>query len=244
MSDYQTMKEHLLRDIHIDTAPSGSEGGDDVTKAIIESIKYNRRYKFGFNTAKHKFYTDANVRGYKLPLDFMSLVSDPYIQSAEDSYNKRRLVYRPMDWVEENEHRGTEFETSINSGTPIAFSIDTSVKQMELIPIPSSSGDVVTFTYHLDPGTPVAKYTGSAWVYYAPNTQDTLAATYTNAWFVEGYELIYNRAAYILWSRVMGGTEEAGMRGAEHIKQWAEELNRLRAEDNKYQSVSELRRWI
>jgi len=245
MSDRQTMKEHLLRDLHIDTLPSGSEAGDDVDKAIIESIRYNRKFLFTFNQAKAKLRTVANSRTLSLPVDFLGLITEPYIQTSEDAYNKRKLVSRTLDWIEENEWRGTEWETAITTGEPRFYAMDPSNKTINLVPIPQDDGELITFTYHKDPGTPTYKYTGSAWAFYTPFTDsETLAATYTNEWFKEGYHLVYNRAAYLLWTRVFGGTEEASIRAAEHLKQWAEEVNSLRAEGAVFQAPTEIRRWI
>lgn len=245
MADLATMREHLLRDLHIDTEPSGSEGTDDVTKAIIESIAYNRRFHLKFTEKKTTIVTEGGKRDYTLPADFISLVSEPYIQTSTESYNKVLLHYRPMDWIEENEMRGTEWETAITTGEPRFYGIDKSTKKLCLVPIPDSSGHIVRFTYQFDPGTPHFKYTSNAWTYYEPGTlEKTIAATYTNLWFTEGYWLIYNRAAYLLWTRTYGGTEEATMRSQLHLQQWAEELARLRTESAKYDSPSEVRRWI
>lgn len=230
--DLQTMKKQLLREIHIDTTTSGSVADTDVTLAIIESINYNRRYHLGWNEGQCVITTDASVKHYTLPSDFLGLAGEVLYSSStsDSSTGKRRLASRPLSWVEANMNVTVDGADYINEGLPWAYAIDPKDKRIVLSPTPSSAGETLEFPYIKDCGTPEFKYTGSAWAFYKPGTIDTLTATYTNEYFSQGYWLIFNRASYILHTGVNGGTEEATVRAQSAIQRWAEELNRLRGE--------------
>lgn len=242
MSDLATMKQQLLRDIHIDSTTSGSVADSDVSLAIIESIKYNRRYNLGFNQTTGVLLTEANVQKYQLPADYLGMSGEVlYSTSSTGTDGKKALVNRPLDFVEVNRYLDEEVSSSLEIGTPWCYGIDPKDKRIAFSPIPSSTGERIEFTYVRDCGTPEFKYTGSAWAFYKPNTLDAITGTFTNEYFTDAYYLVYNRAAFILWSRPRGGTEEATIRAQASLQMWAEELSRMRAEANKIVSGAAVR---
>lgn len=249
MSTWATMKHHLFRDLHIDTTTSGSLADTDVGRAIVESILFNRNHNLGWNQGLHVFHTNANQFEYPLPSDYLALSGDVYYSTIPDSevtvYGKRPLKSVPMGWIRENRYRTNESGQYVNVGVPGYFGIDPSTRLMHLSPAPSDEVQI-EYVYLRDPGTPTFKSDGTTWTFYTPNTDDTLSATYTNEWFdvSKGYHLILNRAMYLLCVRGYGGTEEMDAKGANALRLWAEEMNRLRAEANNIVSVGNVRRHI
>lgn len=240
------MRQMLYRVCHSDTTTSGSEAESDVTRAIIESIGYNRRYNFGWNEAVYQFYTEQDMARYDLPRDFVTMAGEVFYSSTSDGsvLSKRPMKWRSLEWVESNKFVITDGNEYLDSGVPYFYAIDPKGKRLVLSPTPSTTNDLIEFSYIRDPGTPRFKYTGSAWAFYLPDSDDAISATFTNEWFNEGFYLIFNRAAFILWSREMGGTEEATIRAQEHLKLWADELARLRAETARLVSGKEIVRHI
>lgn len=251
MSDRATMKHQILRDTHIDSTTSGSAADTDVDRAIIESIMFNRGYNLGWNNAEHSFTTDDNQQSYPLPADYLRLTSDVFFSSINDNdipYGKRPLRSRPMSWIKESVTNAVSDSTSIHYdvGTTTCYGIDPASRKMFLSPVPTGGPWLIEYSYLKDPGTPWFKSNGTTWTFYTPNTDDTLASTYTNEWFdvSKGYHLILNRAVYIISNRGYGGTEEMAAIGANALRMWAEELNRLRGEAARVVSVSEMRKHI
>lgn len=229
-----TMKQQLLRDLHIDSTTSGSVADSDVSLAIIESIRYNRRFNLGFNRTQCSLITEVNINKYDMPADYLGLCSEVVYRTLNDGTSSGRVLkFRPLDWVEVNRYDDVEGVSPIDLGYPWTYSIDPKGKRLVLSPVPSITGERIEFDYVRDCGTPEFKYTGSAWAFYNPGTTDAIASTFSNEYFTEAYHLIYNRAAFILWSRPYGGTEEAAMRGQTSLQMWAEELSRMRAEANR-----------
>lgn len=251
MSNWATMKHQIFRDTHIDTTSTGTLADTDVGRAIIESIMFNRGHNLGWNVAHHMFYTDDNVQSYVLPQDYKSLSGDVFYSSVNDSsipYGKRVLRNRPLDWVNESVTNAVSDSTTLHYdvGTTTCFAINPSDRKMYLSPIPTGGPWVVDFDYLRDPGTPWFKSDGTTWTFYNPNSEDTLASTFTNDWFDvdKGYHLVLNRAIYIVCNRGYGGTEEMAAIGANALRMWAEELVRLRAEANRIVSVDSVRKRI
>ena len=251
MSNWATMKHQLLRDSHIDSTSSGSLVDTDISRAIIESILFNRGYNLGWNNAEYEFDTVDNQQSYELPIDYLRLTSDVFFSSINDSdipYGKRPLRNRPMSWIRESVTNAVSDSTSIHydTGTTTCYGIDPGQRKMFLSPVPTGGPWRIDYSYMKDPGTPTFKSDGTTWTIYSPNTEDAIATTYTNEWFDvnKGYHLILNRAMFIISNRGYGSIEEMATIGANALRMWAEELNRLRAEANRVVSISEVRKYI
>ncbi len=252
MSNWLTMQKELLRCIKVDTA--GNEIAADVKRAIVESIKFNRRNTFGFNQATAQLATENGVQRYALPVDFMGLMSPVWWSQSittEDSETptfsgRRELVWRPMPWIEANLYRVPGTSEYLNLGDSRAYSIDQRDHTLILSPVPGSSDCRLDFVYHKDPGTPGYYWntavSPAAWAFTAPHLEDAIADTFTNEWFNEGYDLVLNRAAFILWSKVYGGSDESATMQENFLRLWGEEMARLRGETARYASGTEVRR--
>lgn len=245
MSDLQTMVKQLLREVHIDTTASGSQAETDAKISIIESIRYNRRFHFWFTEKEGTILTEANQWQYPVPLDLLQMLSDPfYIDGTASSDFRNQLRQETWEWMNEHYNRVAEWQSTVNTGSPRRYHMDLVSRKIWLLPIPNETGNSVIFRYHKDCGTPSYKYTGSAWAFYKPNSEDALPDAFSNEWFTEGYHLIYARASYLMWSRPYGGTQEATIMSQQSLQQWAEELNRLRGETTGRSAQPAIRRHI
>lgn len=254
MADLQTMRQELLGELHIDpdTSDTDSQVTNDVTRAIIESIRYNRRHRFGFNERWGVIVLTASVDTYDLPGDFIGLVPDMVFSVPNDGYlERRKMKSLPLQHAHQLGQSVIAEPSFREIGTPFAYAIDAGSRQMIVYPKPLTSSDTIEYMYVADVGTPVAKYTGSAWAFYVPpedgniaNASTTLPATHTSPWFQEAYGLVFCRAAYILLTRKYGGIQGSEAKAAQYISQWAENLNLLRAETRMMRSVTEVRKHL
>lgn len=247
MSNWLTMQKELYRCIKIDTA--GDTIAADVKRAIVESIRFNRRNVFGFNQSTHQISTENGQQRYSLPRDFLGLLGPVWwSQNTDDGQfsGRRELVWRPIQWIEANLYRVPGTSEYLNLGDSRAYSIDQRDHTIALSPVPGTSDCRLDFMYHKDPGTPGYYWNTSvspaAWKFTAPFTEDAISDTYTNEWFDEAYHLVLNRAAVILWSRIYGATDEAMAQQENFLRLWGEELARLRGETARYASGTEIRR--
>jgi len=239
------MVKQLMTELHFDNNTTGTQAETDAKVAIIDSINFTKRQKAWFNERRHTIYSSDGVFGYPLPNDFMGLVGNVYYTASDnDPLTRVVLRYRSPEWCEEHKSRGEEWDTSVNSGNPDFYSIDAGANEMLLVPIPYQDGDKIEFKYVVDDGVPTYKVVSTTWTFYLPNSSETLPATFTNVWFTSAYRMIFARAAYYLLTGAYGGTEAAMVKGTEYIKQWAEELNKLRAETKSKASPRGVRRHI
>lgn len=254
MADIQTMTQHLLREVHIDpdTTDANSQVTNDVKIAIIEAIRFNRKYRLGFNDAWYTFTSEVDVDRYPLPVDYLGLVQDSvYTVPSYDYMSKTKLKSIPLQQANQVRQSSVASIAYRESGPPYAFAIDTSERELVLLPIPSQSGDIIEFQYIADIGTPVFKYSGSAWVFYEPqelgsmdNVVTTLSSTFTNAWFQEAYWLTFYRAAQMLLLGPYGGSPGAEQKAQSYAALWQEQLNALRSEVRMMRSATEIRAYI
>lgn len=244
MADLGTMKQDLYRLLRMDSNIAGTSVVTDVTKAIIEAIRFNKNQRFWTNERSHKFVTTSGQFRYPLPPDYLGLASDVFYSPSDDETYRAPLRQRTVDWCEEMKVRGDSWDTAINSGNPDFFAIDEATHEILLVPMPYQDGDQIDFKYVTDMGVPTFKYASSTWNFYQPQSSVALSDTFTNGWFTEYYELVLNRAAYTLFATVYGGTEEATMKAQEHLKLWAEQLNKLRTDASKRSSATSIRRWL
>lgn len=245
MSDLNTMKVRLLRDVHIDSTTSGSLAESDVKIAIIDAIRHNRRFHFWFNEGNGHILTENEKWKYDLPVDFIGMLSDPFFIDGDAASDFRnQLLRESWEWMNQHYNRAAEWETSVNLGSPRRYYIDLTEKQIWLLPVPNETGNQIIFRYLKDCGTPDYKCVSSTWNFYKPNSEDTLPDTFTNAWFKEGYNLTFFRAAFELWSGPYGGSQEASGQAQSYLIKWTEELNRLRGETQVRSAQHSVRRHI
>jgi hypothetical protein len=232
--------------LRVDTTTTGSVADSDFKRSIVESIKYNRRFMLGFNQAEWQISTESGIQKYPLPRDFIGLTSPIYwSQNTSDDgqfSGRRELVWRPMPWIDANLYRVPGTSEYLNLGDSRAYGLDMKDRTLALSPVPGTSDSRLDFSYHKDPGTPGYSYSSGTWTFTVPFSEDAITDAFTNEWFDQGYYLILNRAAFIMWSRIEGGTEESVQFQGDALRLWAEELNRLRSENARFTSGTEIRR--
>lgn len=247
MSDFGTMKQELLRIVGVDSTSAGSVADSDAGRAICEAITFHKRYLFGFNQAECEITTENGVQKYALPRDFQGLTGPVYWSQNSDEdpptfSGRRELVWRPMAWIEANLYRVPGTSEYLNLGDSRAYGIDMKDRTLALSPVPGSSNSRLDFSYLKNPGAPRYSWSGSAWVFTNPYSEDVLADSFTNEWFTDAYHLVLNRAVYIYCARVQGGVEESAPRQEIALRMWGEEMARLRAEQARFVSGTEIRR--
>lgn len=254
MSDLQTMRQLILRELHVDpdTSDTGSQVTNDVNIAIIEAIRFNRKYRFPWNERWYTFQTVSNKDRYELPKDFLGLIPDTVFSvPSNDFLHKSKLKSIPIQQANQVQQSSVASIAYREVGAPFAYAIDPGSRSFVVLPIPSSDGDAIEFMYVADVGTPVMKYTGSAWAFYAPpetgvvtTAAETLPATFSNPWFQEAFWLTFCRAMHILLTRTYGGLQGSVEKANQYITQWAEQLNSLRSEARMMRGAFELRKHI
>lgn len=247
MSDFGTIKQELLRIVGVDTTSAGSVADSDAGRAICEAIRFNRRYLLGFNQSEYEITTENGVQKYPLPRDFLGLTGPVYWSQNSGAdpptfSGRRELVWRPMAWIEANLYRVPGTSEYLNLGDSRAYGIDMKDRTLALSPVPGSSNSRLDFSYHRDPGTPKYAYASSAWAFTTPYSEDAITDSFTNEWFTDAYHLVLNRAVYVYMSRLQSGVEESAPKQEGALRMWGEELARLRGEQARYVSGTEIRR--
>lgn len=241
----RTMSKQLLREIRIDSTAAGSQPEIDTYIAIIDAMNEMKKEGLWYNKAIFTVNTVNDQYRYALPSDYLSMCSDPvYISTASNPVSRFVLAPASNNLLSRVQYLGTDPDQAINSGTPNSYSIDASTNELLLMPIPYASDDQVEFQYVSNYGIPKYEYTGSAWAFYYPESTVTLLSTFTNAGFVEAYQMIFCLAAYNLLTGPYGGTEAALVKSTEYIKRWAKMLQNLRGESTKRAFVPAVRMHI
>lgn len=217
MTDRQTLRKVLMTELRM----SGIE--DDVDRAIIDSLRFNRRYRFWFNIGTAEHDTVADQYSYALPTDYLSIVGDVYYTASGGSV-RTPMMELTVDELEAS--RGVyEGGTSIAS-TPRAYACDGT--SLLVSPAPSVDDETIDYRYHKDLGVPTYAYDGSAWVFREPDG-DPLQDDYTNDFLVHASELVRTRAAYYLHTDNFPRPERAQA----SLQRWLEALAQLRAESTR-----------
>lgn len=230
MTDWQTMKQQLSEEVR----KTGTPDADKISRAIVESVRFNRAHHFYFNEGRGGFTTIRDHYDYNLPGDFINLIGRAFYSPVATPEVKVPLQNRTADWAETARYLGDGLEPgSINSGQPRSYAIYSN--RMLLVPVPTTTGEAISFRYVRDLGTPSFRYNGTAWAFNDP-AGAPITATYSNAWFVDGYALTLTRALHYLWSRVYAGEAQATNNAQAALVNWLEEEARLRRETTKKKS--------
>ena len=219
--------------------------------AIADALRHVRREELWFNGGRHSFTVAEDVYQYPLPSDFLGMRGKVYVTIGGSTSNGYRAIEPATpDEVEELLFLGIDYDTTQTTGTAGKYAVDLLDKVLLIAPMPSDSGDLISFKYTRDLGTP--NYTVSATSSAPPSVSptvtltgpnsETIPATFTNAWFDEGFKLVKERATYELWSRFHGGTEEAQAKAQGALMRYLEELQRLKSENAMLLSNVKVRR--
>lgn len=245
MSDITTLRASLRAISH--------KNSPYVDAAISDAIQHVRNEILWFNGDRHAFVTEADRYEYELPKTFLGIRGK--VRAVEnDSTTSTPYVLSPMtaDELEDSLYAGTDYDSQEESGVAGRYAIDLLEKKILIGPIPSTAGDRVYFKFTADLGTPTYTMTtaassppslGSVVTLLNPDGE-ALAATFTNAWFKQGFKLVRERALFELLTTYEGGSEETGVQAQLAMTRYLEELNRLRGETNQIQSGREIRKHL
>lgn len=193
MSTWRTMYEEIENELR-----RGTGYRAQVKTAIAAAIEHHESKRFAFNEAKLSFTTVADQEYY----DDSDDADIPYITRFDSvvlsrgTSWKRELIKKPSDWIDR--------QLTITSSDPEHYAYIRS--QIRLHPAPSVASDTVTVD-----GVLVLRDSGQT----APNdivsraTAASIADGFTNAWFVEGYEMIKHWAKGYLYANLTRNAAEA-----------------------------------
>lgn len=244
MSDLTTLRAEIRTSLHMNSPY--------VDAAIANAIDFCSNEELYFNGAKFEFKTEANVFSYPLPKNFLRLRGRPFCTpSGESDQNRYALMPFTTDEAEESKtllSRYTELGWLESYGNPRAYALDVVEQSMLLAPLITTGGDTIFFRYTMDLGTPTytMTYGASPTVTLLGPSGETLPASFSNSWFVqgEGYKLIKERALYELLTTYHGGTDQSQVNAQAALMRFLEELKQAREKTSDLQSVVDIRPYL
>jgi len=199
-----TMRERIEQEVH---KPGGS---DQISIAMITAMNWYKHERFWFNEATHTFELTTDQQNYpqetddgqyteSWPVDIERII-DTYILVGGERWLK--ITGADIDdvrWLT---------PTDEVVGVPSYYAwFD---EQIWLTPIPNiSTSTTVRIDYVQDVGIPTYVWSGSEWVFYAPETRAPLNDDFTNRWLEEAEVLIRSRAKYDLYLNYYDDQENA-----------------------------------
>lgn len=244
-----TLKQLIIRELHQDTSAVSTAVTDDVTLAIIESMRFNRRFPFYFNTGTYRTETKIGEYTVNLPSDFLGVLGGVFYTptynlngTSVTSGSRYQLTQGSVDNIESLRLKGTDYGRETVTGYATMYAIDTngSPARILLSPVPTSV-DTIDFRMIYDLGTPDIDGSGG-WSYYERGTLTAWSGE--SRWFKEAVDLIKYRALYILWSGVYGGSDVADGFAMKNLNKWKEEYSRLCGETSRLRSGGYIGKYI
>lgn len=203
-----------------------------IEEAMVEAMRFNRKYNFWFNEGFLKIYTSEDVYAYELPTDFVGLKGKLFYVPANNSSpeGRRELECLTSQLVETHQTDSYDaWDATIASGPPRGYALFANT--LILSPRPDSDDNLIEGRYIRDDGIPRIYYdysSGTATLEKIDPRGVAITDNYTGAWLNEGQDLTKMRAVYILASRIYSDQGKTAMA----IQQWAEILNSLQAENS------------
>ena len=202
----------LVRRIQEETHRYDPDSLDRIKRAICHAVDDEQYRDFYFNEATYDFATVAGTNEYEeessagaadgYPADFLKLREATLIVS---SYS-----YGPVDVVPLRRWR----KNNVSSGWQ-GYPDQVTWDREKLIFWPSPNGVyTITIDYTKNIGTPIANYVQSGGFFWSfTNSLDgtTMVDFSTNAWFVEGADLINEAAKEYLYAHVWKDLQEANV---------------------------------
>jgi hypothetical protein len=227
-----------------------------VDSAIADAIDFCKKEPLKFNGSSYTLNLYGDQHSYDLPKDYIALRGDIFITPADSGTQYRyKLKSGTISEVEEYLFANPAASDYLSNDSTFIYAIDVNCDEGSKIlvaPRPSTGGQTLFFRYTKDIGTP--KYTSSITTSTPPSLNntitllgpdgETLASTFTNAWFKEGSQLIRARAIYLLWTSFHGGTEQAAIKAQGALMKWNEEMMKHRSEAAVNALPSRMRRYI
>jgi hypothetical protein len=150
---------------------------DRIWRAIAASMRFHASNKFFFTERQFEFAVTsgrANYApgdGFGLPADLQEIVRNRVYLRYQGLTNQSQR----MEWISQEEYELRQQWDTV--GTPIAWTF--TGRLLKLVPTPNNSADVITAPYVANLGIPRFQWTGSAYVWFAPDGA-TLTDAYTN----------------------------------------------------------------
>lgn len=232
----RTVYFEILREMHLDATTPATKTVEDVMRAIVDSMEYNRQYETPFNKKYYEVSLESERSRYPLPPDFIRISGTVFRVNSTDGY---QLPLRATNINQIEEYRwklsNDDGEPTELTGAPDFYAIDGTTNELVVNPSPGSTDPEtkIRFNYIADLGTPTMEHNGTNFLFYEPGTTTTITAgssTYTNAWLVQGKNVTKRRALYYLWSSPYGTTEGSEAKAARALVQWQEALKSLERE--------------
>lgn len=242
--NFVTMVKHLLRDAHVNYSVPGISDPETQAKiCICRACVQSSILPFHFNKKLARLVFPAEESSVLLPYGFLRICSPVTVVGEGGAV--RGAVVVPATSEDKPGYVST-FDMRIGAITSPA--VWASEGRLHIIPTPQEKVEV-QFEYVRDIGHPTFRGTAAGDInFYDSLTGNELTDDYTSHWFSisydGGYELIFNKAMMILWSGVLGGTEEAATRAASYAAQYEAEKTRLRMLALSVNVPDSIRRWM
>ena len=197
---------------------------DRISLEIINAITHYRWTEFHFNRGVFTFTGSADTAEYTreaLGTTRTSLTGPPY-----DCLKILRCEWRdPSDATLRGEVRPGLIDDirhlleNSNTGEPVLYNWTINTATDDTVTDPSmmfgpafDKAYTIACDYVQDIGTPGADYDGTNWNFVDPSDETTaLAASFTNAWFTDGWDLIHARALRQIYLTQLYSPERASV---------------------------------
>lgn len=157
----------------------GTRHDTRIREAIVDAIRFYRSKRFGFNQKRQTTTINPGVEYLVLPTGWLEVDS----LRLEDGSTRHPMHERGFDWLDDR------YQSIGTTGRPVYFSVQN--RQLRFAPIPDTSYSLVM-----------------SFLYQLPEVSVSATDEATNAWMVEGEELIRKHALSDLRVLYLGGAEE------------------------------------
>lgn len=208
--DWQTARQLIVEDIDRANDP------DAVDRAIIESLRFNRKVQTHFNQGRWSVPIEVNTDTYtpivigheQEPWAFHHGLGRPFFKLSKE-VRPQALMERTKDFLE-GRHFTEFYELDwIHQGYPTWYhwNEDEPVT-LRIYPEPTDlAGATLEGRCLIDFGVPTTSYNGSGWTLKQPDGTDELPGTFTTKWLSEGSTAIIEYAKLLLYkNRFMDAT--------------------------------------
>jgi len=137
MSDYGTMKSRIQNELNRGNLT------DEIANAIISALRFYRRQRFRWNTARTTTTLTDGVEYYGLPPDFLE--GDTMVLSTSNG---------ELDWLYERSHFWIDQQKDWSNYTSRPYVYSVQADELRLYPTPDAAYTLtLTYTYELDEPT-------------------------------------------------------------------------------------------
>lgn len=157
----------------------GTRHDTRIKEAIVDAIRFYRTRRFGFNQKRQTTTINPNDEYLALPTGWLEVDT----MLLEDGVTREPLRERGFSWLDD-QYRGLN-----ETGRPMYFALQN--RQLRFAPVPDTSYSLVM-----------------SFLFQLPEVSVSASDAATNAWMVEGEELIRKHALADLKVLYLGTAEE------------------------------------